>query len=224
MRVIKLTAHHAFIYLSDPLTGRRITRAMAHRRSKSTVSSAKDLSAVYATPEADGPNEVDDALQEVSVGSKRRQSGGSVGSAGSISKRARTSLGSTGIDDAENDVAVATSGGDTNAGDDKNLVGTKVQKSFPGYGTFKGTVTKFRTAVTGERLYFVLYSDGDSEEMTAAEVASFKVRLRRRKSRGRRQLKRNAESSGPALPSPVGETPIASRVSRRRRSRSLRGL
>ncbi len=46
-----------------------------------------------------------------------------------------------------------------------------VQKYFPNFGLFEGVIQSVRTfPTTGEVLFLIVYTDGDAEEMTEAEV------------------------------------------------------
>ena len=47
------------------------------------------------------------------------------------------------------------------------LVGGRVSKEFPPHGVFQGTVVSYDTAMC---YYCVQYEDGDSEELTLAEL------------------------------------------------------
>ena len=49
-------------------------------------------------------------------------------------------------------------------------IGTQFQKDFPGFGIFKGKVKAF-----DGMHYHVVYEDGDSEDMTEAELAKLKI-------------------------------------------------
>ena len=49
------------------------------------------------------------------------------------------------------------------------FVGRRLEKEWPGLGTFRGTVHSFKAA---RGLYFVKYDDGDSEEMWPDELAA----------------------------------------------------
>jgi hypothetical protein len=52
--------------------------------------------------------------------------------------------------------------------DQRDILGKKVKKNFPGAGDFLGEIT----AVSSERWYTIVYEDGDSEEVSRAAALS----------------------------------------------------